>query len=203
MTTPAPAAPATETAPTTGTPAPQPQGDPANAPTAPEPKGDNDPANAPLGPGGIKALQAERDARTKAEQERDALRKQIADANKTAEEKAAEALKEAQSLAETNAAKALRYEVAAELGVPLAMAARLVGNTREEIAADAVKLKEILAGATTPPPTGGAPAAPLDQGARTTAPGQLSREELAKLTPAEVLDAARQGRLNQLLNPKG
>lgn len=200
--TPVPAAGQTSTTPTVVP--PQPQGDPAPAqtpPDAPATGGQQGDPNA-LGDAGKRALQAEREARQKAESRAAALEKQIADANKTAEEKAADALRDAQALAQTNAAKALRYEVAAELGVPLAMAARLVGNTREEIAADAAVLLAQIPVATTPP-TGGAPAAPLDQGARTTPPGQLSREELAKLSPAELLEAAKQGRLTQLLNPKG
>ena len=137
-----------------------PQGDPAQATKTPEVKSDAD----ALGDPGKRALQAERDARQKAEADLAALRKEIADANKTAEEKAAEALREAQELAATNGAKALKYEIAAELGVPLAMASRLVGSTREEIEKDAAALlAQIPASAATGPVV---PPAGIDQGGR-------------------------------------
>ena len=137
-----------------------PQGDPAAAPKAPEPQGD---PNA-LGDPGKRALQVERDARQKAVADLAALRKEIADANKTAEEKAAETLREAQELAAKAAAKALKYEVAAELGVPLAMAARLVGTTREEIATDAAALLAQIPAAAPHGPV--VPATGIDQGGR-------------------------------------
>jgi hypothetical protein len=66
-----------------------------------------------------------------------ALRKEIEDSKKTQEQKDTEARTELERSNAANAAKALRYEVAAEKGIPLTAAARLVGATRDEIAADA------------------------------------------------------------------
>lgn len=131
-------------------PAPPKPAPPANNPPAPPAKGDGD--DEKLGEAGLKALQAERDARKQAEDQLKAIQKQIDDAKKTAEEKAAEALQEAQKAATENATKALRYEVAAEKGLPLALASRLTGSTKEELLADADTLKSLI--------PAGAPGAP-------------------------------------------
>ncbi|WP_258933209.1 hypothetical protein [Nesterenkonia pannonica] len=53
-------------------------------------------------------------------------------------------LSEARKEAESNATKALRYEVAAEKGIPLEAAARLTGETKEELESDAEKLQALL-----------------------------------------------------------
>lgn len=119
--------------------------------------------DAPLGEPGLKALQAERDARSRAEAEAATLRKQIEDATKTAEQKMADDLKAAQDLATTNATRAMRYEVAAAKGLDLKLATRLAGSTREELEADADTLKALIpAVAPAPPPLTPDPA----QGAR-------------------------------------
>lgn len=118
--------------------------DTANPPAA-EP-GEDEPLKEP----GLKALQAERDARAKAESDLAELRKQIEDANKTAEQKAADALKAAEATAAQNAAKALRYEVAAEKGLDLKLASRLTGTTKAEMEADADALKELVGAAIKP-----------------------------------------------------
>ncbi len=105
----------------------------------------------PLGAGGIKALQAERDARAKAEQERDALQKQIDDAKLSAEEKAAKDLQSAKD--EGTEAKNLleKYRVARDKGLDLNLAERLQGATRAELEADADNLKGILGAAAAGP----------------------------------------------------
>ena len=101
-------------------------------------------ADEKLGEAGIKALQAERDARKQAEDQLKTLRQQIEDANKTAEQKAADDLAAAQKAAAESAARALRYEVAAAKGLDLKLAPRLTGATQEELEADADQLKELL-----------------------------------------------------------
>lgn len=132
---------------------------PAKAPETPagdQPKDEGK----PLGEAGIKALQTERDARAAAEKALADLRKEIEDSTKSAEQKAAEALTAAQKAAEENAVKALRYEVAAEKGISLALAARLTGSTREELAADADALRALIPeakpGSPKPDPSAGA-----------------------------------------------
>jgi len=111
-----------------------------------------DPAD--LGDAGKKAITAEREARKTAEKavtDLTARVKAFEDAQKTDAEKSSEALASAQKTATESAAKALRYEVAAEKGIPLTAAARLTGTTREELLADADALKGLL-GATGPGP---------------------------------------------------
>jgi len=120
-------------------------GTPAAAviPTPKAPAGDppTGAGDAPLGEPGIKALQAERDARAAAEQALADFRKEIADSKKTAEQKAADDLATAQRDAAESAAKALKYEVAATKGIALTSAHRLSGNTLAEIEADAERFK--------------------------------------------------------------
>ncbi|GAA2237659.1 hypothetical protein GCM10010401_07320 [Rarobacter faecitabidus] len=105
----------------------------------------------PLGEPGLKALQAERERASKAEKEAADLRKQIEDAGKTAEQKAADALKAAQDSAAASSLKALQYEVAAEKGIDLKLASRLVGSTKEELESDADNLKTLVGARPTGP----------------------------------------------------
>lgn len=63
------------------------------------------------------------------------------DKDKTEQQKLADRIQEAESAAATAAATALRYEVAAEKGLPLSLAARLQGGNKDELSADADKLK--------------------------------------------------------------
>ena len=137
--------------------------DPAATPTATPSATPPAATDEPLGEPGLKALQAERDARSKAEAEAAALRKQIEDATKTAEQKMADDLKSAQDLASTNAVRAMRYEVAAEKGLDLKLATRLAGSTKEELEADADVLKALIPAVASPPPPRPPPPA---QGAR-------------------------------------
>lgn len=123
------------------------------------PAGGQKPGSEPLGEPGLKALQAERDARAKAESDLAALRKEIEDGKKSAEEKAADDLRAAQALAADATAKALRYEVAAAKGIPLALAGRLTGATKAEIEADADALKALI-----PETKAGNPKPDLSQG---------------------------------------
>jgi hypothetical protein len=113
-----------------------------------------------LGDPGKRALVAEREAREQAVASAAALQKQIDDASKTAEEKAAEALAEAQQRASKAEARTAQYDAAVKTGLPLHLAPRLVGSTPEELAADAVQLKAQI-GAT---PTGGTPRPDPSQG---------------------------------------
>lgn len=66
---------------------------------------------------------------------------ELADKDKTEQEKKDEALQTAQAAVADSALRLARYEVAAEKGIPLNLAGRLQGATREELSADADKLK--------------------------------------------------------------
>lgn len=109
---------------------------------------------------------AERDARLAAE----AKVKEYEDAQKSEEEKRQEALEAERSRAEAAEARAkelehkeLQREVAVAHGIPLNAAHRLVGDTKEELEADAEQFKsQVSAPAETPPPG--------DGGARTPVP---------------------------------
>ncbi|MCC3311521.1 hypothetical protein [Nocardia africana] len=61
---------------------------------------------------------------------------------------------------ERDAGLARRYEAANEAGLPLSMAGRLVGTTREELIADAQALKAQIGGVTTDPATPPVPPTP-------------------------------------------
>lgn len=96
-----------------------------------------------LGDGGTKALAAERQARKDAEKAQKVAEAQVKafeDAQKTEGEKTAERI----AKLEVDAAKALRYEAAEKAQISLALAARLKGNTLEELLADAEDLKKLI-----------------------------------------------------------
>jgi len=136
----------------TGDPAPATDPDPKG--TDPDPKGTDDgdeTEEGKLREAGLKALQKERDARKAAETKLSELQKQIEDANKTEAEKQADALKSAQADALAAQAKAMKFEVAAELGLDLKLALRLNGSTREELLADGEELKAHVGGGTPDP----------------------------------------------------
>ena len=180
-------------------PAPAPTPAPVPAAPAPDPAGDQQ-----LGDAGLKALQAERARAAKAEADLKALQKQIEDSQKSADQKAAEALAAAQTQANEAAAKALRYEVAAEKGLDLALAARLTGSTREELEADADKLMALIPKApeTSPPAPPVGPTVPGSQPGGTPPPALVTQSDLDALAAAgkydEINRLRREGRLSHL-----
>ena len=123
-------------------PAPTPPADGATPPAKPADVSDE--AWNALGDPGKKAIVAERARADQALAQAAALQKQIDDSQKTAEQKAADDLKAAQDLAATATLQALKYEVAADKGIDLKLAARLSGATKAELEADAESLKALL-----------------------------------------------------------
>lgn len=108
-----------------------------------------------------------RRALNKANKEAEALRlqlKEFQDRDKSEAEKVAERAQSAETRAAEAESKALRLEVAFEKGLTPAQAKRLVGQTREELEADADELLETFKPAETPKPD-----VDLDLGTRTTA----------------------------------
>lgn len=104
------------------------------------PDGVSDAEWAALGDPGKAAIVRERHAAAEAQQRlaaAEARVKEFEDASKTQEQRDSEARATLERTSAENAAKALRYEVAAEKGIPLTASSRLVGSSREEIAADA------------------------------------------------------------------
>lgn len=98
-----------------------------------------------LGDPGKRALAAEREARRAAERERDQFRadaEKYRQANETEQQRLQRERDEATSTAAQMAAENARYRAAAEAGLPLSWAPRLVGSTAEELAQDAKSLAE-------------------------------------------------------------
>lgn len=172
---PTPPAPPAPQPPTGATP---PATDPSTTPPATPPAPAPAPGDQALGEAGLKALQAERDARQKLEKELAALEplKGLAAAlgvqpgargAKTEIEALTERIAAQEQRATEAELRATRLEVAAEKGLTAAQAARLQGMTREELAADADQLKALFPAA--PAASSGAPGTPAPdptQGAR-------------------------------------
>jgi ElaB/YqjD/DUF883 family membrane-anchored ribosome-binding protein len=177
-------------------PTPTPPAVPAAPPAPPT-------ADEPLGDGGKKALDAEREARRQADKALADLRKEIEDSKKTAEQKASDALNAAQRTADENAARALRYEVAAAKGLDLSLAARLSGTTKEELEADADSLMALIPKAPTPPAPPAGPVVPGEQtGAAAGGAALVTQADLDALGAAgkydEINKLRREGRLEHL-----
>lgn len=108
-----------------------------------------------LGDGGLKALQAERQARREAEQRLKELEplaqkyREFEDSQKTEVQRLNERLSAAEQRAQKAELTGLRIQVAAAAGLTPEQAARLQGGTREELEADASALKELFAPAPT------------------------------------------------------
>jgi hypothetical protein len=137
-------------APTTTAPAPEPA-----TPEAPA-------ATADLGDGGKKALEAERRRAATAEKQARELKAQldaIQTANLSEVERAQKAATDAQSRLVEYERTNLRQKVALEKGVPASLVGRLVGDTEDEISADADALLALVNAPTSPKPD-------LSQGAR-------------------------------------
>lgn len=105
------------------------------------------PDESKLGDGGLAALAAERqsakDAKAALTTAQAELQK-YKDAEKTAEERAADRLSAAEKVASESTRKAQQYEAAAAAGLPLSAASRISGATAEEMAADATALKALI-----------------------------------------------------------
>lgn len=145
--------------------------------------------NDELGENGIKALQAERDARQQAEKDAAARERELSemreklqafeDAQRTDEEKREHALNEARATSaqlkadleqETRLNLALRVAIDTEL--PAELIDRLKGDTEEELLEDAKQLKRLVA----PKPTGKfsrVPEAGDDHSKKKSDPGSL------------------------------
>lgn len=154
-------------------PAKTPAGDPP-APKAPDagdpPKDTKDKTDEPLGEGGLKALKAEREAREALEKQIKALAplQKIAEAlgqgdpakGQSEIEQITERLsKHEEELGNERTAR-WRAEVANDKGLTGEQAARLVGSTKDELAADADALKSLF------PSTPGTPKPDPSQGGR-------------------------------------
>ena len=115
---------------------------------------------------------------------------------KPLQEKLADDLNNAKAEAESARTALLRYEIASEKGIPAEAIKLLQGSSREELEEAAETLVSLLANQSKPK----SPAPDESQGRPTTANlGQLTKDELAMLSPSEILKAKSEGRLNDVL----
>jgi hypothetical protein len=122
----------------------------------------------------------------------------IEDANKTELEKLTERAAAAEQRAAQIELASIRNEIALEKGLTPSQAKRLVGGTREDLAADA---DELLADLKVSKPSvapssdaQGKQGEPVGQGA------QITRQQLDSMSSEQINQARRDGKLNTLLN---
>lgn len=116
------------------------QGDPGQ-------NGQDDQDDERLGEGGMKALKAEREANKQLKAQIAELNdkvKAFEDKDKSESEKQAERIGELEKTSASAIRKATQYEVAAAKGIPLSLATRLRGETKEEMEADAEELLPLI-----------------------------------------------------------
>lgn len=174
----------------------------ATTPPAPEPTTAPPAPADDLGDAGKKAIAAERAARKAAEKQAADLAAQVKafeDASKTEAEKAAARAEAAEKALAEVTAKAARLQVAAEVGVPADLVEFLTGGDEESLRAQAEKLMAATAASKAPR----VPQPDPSQGAK---PGgsasQLTRADLAGMSPEAITTAKAEGRLNDLLGIK-
>lgn len=126
---------------------------------------------------------------------------EIEEANKSELEKAQAALAAAEKRAQETELASLRASVALEKGLTPTQAKRLIGSTREELEADADELLEDIKNtkpAAAPSTDGqGKTGEPVGQTKQIT-----SQDELNSMTNQEIVQARKDGRLDQLLGVK-
>lgn len=117
-------------------------------------------------------------------------------AQKPAQERLAEELATTKQEAESARMALLRYEVASEKGIPPEAIRLLNGSSREELEEAADALVALVATQSKPR----TPVPDESQGRPAIAKlGQLTKEDLQNMSPTEVNEARRQGRLADLL----
>jgi hypothetical protein len=136
------------------------------------------------------------ESRAKADHEVANKWREYEQSQKSEHEKLAEELARAQAEASQASATLLRYEVAAEKGISGAALDLLTGTTREELVANADKLLSLIADQSKPK----APKPDENQGKPApSALGQLTKADLSAMTPAEIMEAKKAGRLDELM----
>lgn len=145
-----------------------------------------------------------------AKQNADAAKKlaEMEEAQKTAEQKAADKAAQAEKTAADANRETARLRVALRKGLTETQAKRLVGDTEEELEADADELLESFASKTADDgkekgekPGSGRPKEALKSGATKLDDevAQLTRADLKTMTPAQINKAREEGRLRTLL----
>jgi hypothetical protein len=122
----------------------------------------------------------------------------IEDANKTELEKLTERAAAAEQRAAQIELASIRNEIALEKGLTPSQAKRLIGGTREDLAADAddllADLKQSKPSVAPSSDAQGKQGEPVGQGA------QITRQQLDSMSSEQINQARRDGKLNTLLN---
>lgn len=128
---------------------------------------------------------------------------QIQEANKTEIEKAQARADAAEAELTTSRIEAIRASIALEKKLTPSQAKRLVGTTREELEADADDLLADLNNTTPVTPAAPSPDGQGNQGDPVGAVKQIqSQDDLARMSPEEIVKAKEEGRLDVLLGIK-
>lgn len=115
---------------------------------------------------------------------------------KSDHEKLADQLAEAQANASEANAKLARYEVASLKGIPAEALDLLTGSSREDLEAQADKLLSLIAEQSKPK----SPKPDELQGKPTASQaGQLTEADLKGMSPEQIMEAKKAGRLNTVL----
>jgi len=180
-------------APADPAPAPASEPTPANAEGAPQWDGDFDPERAARLVANLRAEnKAHKDALA-------AAQAKIAEFE-TAQMSDREKLEQRAATAETELTKALRMLAVRDLGLDKELAQFITGTTAEEIEAQAKTLAARLAPATPEPPRKPTLAPVAGNGAETgDTSDPITREDLKRMTPDDIVAARKAGRLDHLL----
>lgn len=156
--------------------------DPKNDPK-PDPKEDPKPD---LGDAGKKALDEERKARREAEKQLNAMQtrlKELEDKDKSESERLAGRVAELEKDLGTANSRAMRFEVALDKGLTSKQALRLVGDSQDDLVADADELLESFTSNDPKPEPGSRPREQLRTGAAPTEP-EPTKEDIRKVIDA-------------------
>lgn len=142
-----------------------------------------------------RSMARKHEARAKENAEKASKYDEVVESQKTEQQKLADKLAEAEKRAAALESEKIRVEVAAEKGVPADM---ISGSTREELEAYADRLLEFRTKSARPDFGGGARGTDFDpDGAQIT-----SQSQLDGMTPDEIVEARKSGRLDDLLGVK-
>lgn len=148
----------------------------------------------------VASERAERKAAEKRAADAEARVQAFEDANKSELEKAAARAEAAEKALEAERTARLRAEVASEAGIPADLRDFLTGSDEESLRAQADKLKAAMATSTEPR----SPRPDPSQGAKpaNSGPSQLTKADMASMTPQQIEQARTEGRFNDLLAGK-
>lgn len=143
-----------------------------------------------------KALSRKNEERARANADKAARFDEIEERDKTDLQKAVEAKEVAERRAADLEVAALRARVAAAKGVDIDL---LTGSTQEEVEASAARLLAWRDAAAPKPPASSSAGDAGPRGEPIGAPKQLTRADLAGMTPAQIDRARRAGQLNKIM----